>query len=131
MSRTLAAAIAAVSALAAVALLVITTLASLESGRCYAPSGDASRSPVHAVPEPDATTRCVRGPGAAATAAGGVVIVEGRVDPARLAAVSRLAFALEREAERKGAAPAWPQRMGLGPGGKAVAPEPSCVALVP
>jgi len=49
----------------------------------------------------------------------------------RLAEVSRLAARLERAAEREGAAPAWPQRMGLDAAGAPIAAAPACVRLAP
>ena len=129
MNRATAALIAAVAAAAALTLAVATTLASGRNTPAMQPPhyGALHRSEIGAAAAGEPT--CVRGAGGAATAVGGELFSGGRLEVARLDEISGRAYALEREAERRGAGPAWPQRMGLDDAGEPVAPPPTCVAL--
>lgn len=125
MTRGRAAVLAIVVALTALTLLALT---SLDQATARAARADvtAAAAPIDPPPPRPATRLCITGPGGAATAAATAhppVLADHRIDPTILAAVSALAFSLERTIERHGAT--IPQRAGL----DAVTPAEICQPL--
>ena len=105
MSRRLALVLSTVAALALLVELAVSSRAS-SCADLPAPSPFTTAAPVRPRAAP-AAPRCITGPGAFAST------LSPHVDLPSLPDLSRRAFTAERLAERAGAAPALPQRMGL------------------
>jgi hypothetical protein len=105
MNRRLALTLSALFALGMVAALALTSRAAAHH---TAAAPDPLLSPLrHTFVPPAPPPPCLSGPGAAAST------LSAHVDLPSLPDLSRRAFTTERLAERAGAAPAFPQRMGL------------------
>jgi hypothetical protein len=110
---------AAISIAVVVAVAWVSTLAASSFPRAHLPAAPITTPAFAKTPRARGTRTCASGPGTAVTA----LARDGAPD---LAALARRAFAFDRLAERSGAGPALPQRMGADLG---AAPPATCVDL--